>query len=472
MRTAIHSNRFGLGARPGDAVPSDPQADLLAQLQRFDPKPAPIAALPRQEWLVAQLIILLTANQGNIFGERARAAAIEMGIPAGYTHVRLAVASHNAAAKARTEVAVQSNTPFAERLVHFWANHFAVSGERIPARCLAGNMEFDAIRPNLMGRFETLLVAAVRHPAMMLYLDQPESVGPNSPVGQRIMRSRAALSDSSATTYNENLAREILELHTVGVNGGYGQADVGEFARALTGWSLSGHALHIQGLRTGAVGSFLFQPDWHEPGPRRVLGKNYAPAGEAQSLAILKDLAAQPQTATFIATKLAAHFVADVPPPALVERMARKYLETDGELASVYEVLVRAPEAWTTPLAKFKSPWDWAVSAARALGPLSSEQLDVSNFMNALGQDMWMPLSPAGWPDRTAGWASSDAMARRVEVADKIAQLAGPRTDAASLAPAVLPGTLSERTRMFLAEAAPGPDATRTLLLSPEFMRR
>jgi uncharacterized protein (DUF1800 family) len=244
----------------------------------------------------------------------------------------------------RIRNAVATDTPFVERMVHFWANHFAISVDKMELVGLGGLMEFEAIRPHVLGRFEDMLLAVEQHPAMLLYLDQAQSVGPDSTVGTRANRN-----GRKSVGLNENLAREIMELHTLGVRSGYTQADVTEFARAMTGWTVTG--IGRGGLPKPLtdplpVGSFVFAPTLHQPGERTILGKRYNQEGEAQARAVLADFARSPATAHHIATKLARHVVADDPPPSLVNRLARAYHGSQGDLPTLYRALIEAKEAW------------------------------------------------------------------------------------------------------------------------------
>ena len=218
-------------------------------------------------------------------------------------------------AKAHYDAAVRAELGFAERLVWFWSNHFCVNAD---GTVMAGAYEREAIRPHVLGNFADLLLAAEGHPAMLLYLDNASSMGPNSVAG--INRNRGL---------NENLGREILELHTLGVRTGYSQDDVISFAKVITGWTIYLPDLPDRG------GEFLYYPRMHEPGPQTVLGKAYRDTGIEQGRAVLADLARHPATALHVATKLARHFVADDPPPALVETLRRTFVETDGDLWQV-----------------------------------------------------------------------------------------------------------------------------------------
>ncbi|BAN24944.1 DUF1800 domain-containing protein [Caballeronia insecticola] len=463
---AIAVNRFGLGARPGEPLPDDPRGWLAAQT---DPQRGGYQALPPA--LSGQPSSAALAAQ---FAERQRALrdATDADKPA----VRKQYAEqirdvYRSAVDARVTSALVTPAPFIERLVHFWANHFAVSIEKPPVAMLAGSFENEAIRPHVLGRFEDMLVAAERHPAMQIFLDQPRSVGPDSPAAER-----AAMRDPQAKRgLNENLAREIMELHTLGVRSGYTQADVTEFARALTGWSLGAMTANATKDPT-PPGQFVFRPRLHEPGTRTVMGTQYAQANEAQPLAVLHDLANARATAHHVAEKLARHFVADTPPPALVERLADVFSNTGGDLPSVYRALVDAPDAWPasrpTAPAKFKTPWDWTISSLRGLGRTDLQGVRAAPLLTQLGQQVWRPGSPAGFDDVAASWAAPDALVRRVELAQRFAARTGDTLDARALGPQLLAGSLSDATASAVARAESAPTALALLLVSPDFLRR
>ena len=448
---ALALNRFGLGARPDDAPPADPQRWLLAQFDAYEPLPAAWKPLERTPALVSTWNNMQRSVRQAAEGQRSSIRE---------TYLRQGSGQYQAGVEARTSSALQTSTPFVERLVHFWSNHFAVSVDKLLIVGLAGGFEADAIRPNVLGRFEDLLLAVVRHPTMLLYLDQAQSTGPRS-----MMASRAGGEQQRGRGLNENLAREIMELHTLGVRSGYTQEDVTEFARALTGWTLPGDG-------SGADATFRFVPALHEPGPRTIQGKVYSEDGEQQARAVIHDLVTAPATALHIARKLARHFVADDPPQALVQRLADTFTRTGGDLVSVYRELVASPEAWQPSTVKFKAPWDWSISSLRALGRRSMPPAQASNLMTQLGQPVWRPGSPAGYNDSAASWAAPDALMRRVEVAQRFAQEAGDAIDARSLAPRVLPGALTETTAAAIARAESGGTALALLLVSPEFLRR
>ena len=247
-----------------------------------------------------------------------------------------------------------------------------------------------------------------------------------------------------------------------------------EFARALTGWTVSGlgrgPAARLTG--NGPVGEFAFAELIHEPGDRQIMGKTYRQDGERQAQAVLMDLAANPATARHISTKLARHFAGDDPPPAMVDRLTQAYLRTGGDLPTLYRAIVGSPEAWAPQPVKFKTPWEWSVSALRALGQQSLEPQIAGALMNELGQPTWKPGSPAGWDDIAASWAAPEALVRRVEVAQRIADRAGSSVDPRVLAEKVLGGSLSEATRTAIARAESPAEGLALLLVSPEFVRR
>jgi len=452
---AIALNRFGLGVRDDESPPADPRAWLLAQFDRYDPKPAAWAQLRDVPALVQSLA---AARQQAASGadERARLAARQ----AVRSEVRDA---YRDAVDARVQSALTTATPFVERLVHFWSNHFAISTEKPQVAALAGAFEAEAIRPHVLGRFEDMLLAVERHPAMQVFLDQVRSVGPDSMAAMRA----DARDPQHKRGLNENLAREIMELHTLGVRTGYTQDDVTEFARALTGWSIVGPK-----GGGGVPGSFVYRPGLHEPGERTIRGRRYAEQGEAQALAVLHDLADAPATARHVATKLARHFAGDDPSPALVARLDRAFQASNGDLPSVYRALVASQEAWSSAPVKFKTPWDWVLSTLRGLGTRELDGVKAAPLLTQLGQPVWRPGSPAGYDDIAASWAAPDALVRRVELAQRIAARAGDRIDARMLGPRLSAGTLSPATALALSRAESAQTALALLLVSPDFQRR
>jgi uncharacterized protein (DUF1800 family) len=505
-------NRFGLGARSDDTAPEEPRRWVLDQFERFEARPAPIAAAPGRAQVAGQLADYLeetrrergavrrgeaqpASGQGR---QRRRAQAPAepamqqnmqsggmaegndqlAGLPDSARRFIRQTSRQNylAMAQARTNAALNAPAPFVERMVHFWANHFAVSADKLTVIGIAGLLEFEAVRPHVLGRFRDMLVAVEQHPAMLLYLDQAQSIGPGSEGAQLAQRfARFNPQAQQRRGLNENLAREILELHTLGVNSGYAQADVTEFARALTGWTVSGltrgPAARFLGAQ-GQPGDFAFAPRIHEPGSRNIVGRSYAQDGEAQGLAILDDLAADPRTARHLATKLARHFAGDDPPPQMVERLTQAWLRSGGDLPTVYRAIVESPEAWSDARPKFRSPWDWSVAALRAVGTRQIEPQPAAGLLTQLGQPIWRPGSPAGYDDIAPSWAGPDALMRRVEAAERIASRTGGQIDARQLGPRVLPGALTPATAQAIARAESPGQGLALLLVSPEFLRR
>jgi uncharacterized protein (DUF1800 family) len=346
---------------------------------------------------------------------------------------------------------------FAERLVAFWANHFCVSAGRGPMiRLFAGAFEREAIRPHVLGNFADMLLAVEQHPAMLAFLDNSTSIGPNSRAGQR--RGRGL---------NENLAREILELHTLGVNGGYSQQDVGALARIITGWSFGA----LDG-RQGAPGDFFFNANTHEPGTQTLLGKTYAQPGVGQGIAALRDLAAHPTTAKFVATKLVRHFVADDPPPAIVDRLAGVFSRTGGDLRAVSLALVDDDQVWAAPLTKIRAPRDFIIAILRLTGFDPGQPGRVLNPMAQLGQPFWSPAGPDGFADTNAVWASSEGMKLRLELSSAIGQRLGGVLDARQALDAIGGDGVSMETRRAIAGAASRQQGLALALMSPEFQRR
>ena len=315
--------RFGLGRRGGEPLPADPGAWARAQLSGPDP-----LRLANPPTTAAGLAALREDRENRPPPAQSRGRAV-----------------FRQDAAAQLGNALTTPSPFRERLVWFWTNHFTVSLRRGDCAALVGAFVEEAIRPHVTGRFVDMLLAVMRHPAMLLYLDNVASAGPNSPAGQRGKRG-----------LNENLARECLELHTVSPAAGYTQADVTNFARVLTGWSID--------LRGDPPG-FRFRPFAHEPGEQTVMGRRFPP-GEEGGVAALRFLAAHPETHRFLAAKLVRHFVADDPPEDAVRRIAGVLRDTDGDLAAAAAMLTTLEAAWQ-PQTKLRTPLDHLIATLRAL---------------------------------------------------------------------------------------------------------
>jgi uncharacterized protein (DUF1800 family) len=465
---AIAANRFGLGAKPGDleTIGSHPKDWLVAQLAGSPP----VLTGPELRSSADTLARGLEARRQ--IREAKRAAADDEQSQANTAATLMKIGQvfrpiYVAEARARFAEGATTDRSFVERLTYFWTNHFAVSVDKNLVLGLAGSLEREAIRPNVLGRFSDMLLAVERHPAMLLYLDNHVSVGPNSQAARRV--ARRANSNGRRVGLNENLARETLELHTLGVGGGYTQTDVTTYAAVITGWSIGGEAGR---LPRGEPGEFMFRTELHEPGAKVVLGKRYPDTGYDQGVAVLRDLANKPATAHFIATKLTRHFISDDPPPRVVDRVASAFLSSDGHLPTVYRTLLEPPEAWSQSLVKYKTPNDYIVSSYRGLGlPVDAGHAPLAPF-EVMGQRTYSPGSPAGWPDRSADWDGASALIKRLEWADAVGQRVGSRLEAATLAPQLLGDSLSKGTQTAIARAASGAQAITLLLAAPEFMRR
>jgi uncharacterized protein (DUF1800 family) len=362
-----------------------------------------------------------------------------------------------AEALARIQRAALAECGFVERLVVFWSNHFCISaGKGGLARMWAGSFEREAIRPYVLGRFADMLKAVEQHPAMLFFLDNQQSLGPDSRAG--INRNRGL---------NENLAREIMELHTLGVGGGYSQDDVTSLARVITGWTFGGRQAQL-----GAPGSFIFNANAHEPGAQRVLGKVYDAGGVEQGEAVLADIARHPSTAKFIATKFVRHFVADDPPPALVARLQDVFNKTNGDLKALAVALVDSNEAWTVPIAKMRSPYEYLVATARIQARVPEDPGGVLGGLNVLGQPLWSPAGPNGFPDTNAAWAAPEGMKLRLDIASQVASRINNNIDPRQLLELAAADAASEETRRTIERAESRQQAMAILLMSPEFQRR
>lgn len=362
-----------------------------------------------------------------------------------------------AEALARLQRAMMVDCGFTERLVVFWSNHFCISASKGElARMWAGAFEREAIRPHVLGRFADMLKAVEQHPAMLFFLDNQQSLGPDSRAGQNRKRG-----------LNENLAREIMELHTLGVGGGYTQEDVTSLARIITGWTFAGR----QG-QLGAPGSFVFNANAHQPGPQRLLGKTYEATGLAQGEAALADIARHPSTANFIATKFVRHFVADDPPQAVVARLRDVFIKTDGDLKALATALVDSDEAWKAPLTKMRSPYDFLVASGRLLARVPEDPGGYLGNLNLLGQPLWTPAGPNGFPDTSAAWAAPEGMKLRLDIASQMGARLGPNIDPLDLLEFAAADAASIETRRTIERAESRQQALALLLMSPELQRR
>jgi len=419
--------RFGLGRKPDDTLPNNPAEWLAAQVEHLGPVPAGGATVAE-----AMAASALDRTEPRPPGEPSRARQM-----------------FRTEAQALIDLAITTDAPFHERLVWFWANHFTISLRRGIIAPLIGAYVRDAIRPHVTGKFGDMLLAVMRHPAMLLYLDNAGSTGPASAFG---LKQRRGL--------NENLARECLELHTCTPAAGYTQADVTEFARVLTGWSVG---------RQQEEPGFRFRPALHDPGAKQVLDQSF-PEGEQGGVEALAFLAAHPMTHRHLAAKLVQHFVADAPPPDVVRTVEGALRDTGGNLGAAAAALVREPAAWQ-PLAKLRTPWDYLLAAVRASGLPPDNRPDMLGIMAGLGQPVFNAPFPIGWPDAAADWAGPEALLRRIDWAYGFAGRAQ-LPEAEALADTALGPLLSNATLNEVRRAGSRRDAVTLLLGSPEFQRR
>lgn len=457
MMAAIAVTRFGLGARPGeiDAAKADPQGFLTVQIRREG------ADIPLDGGeTAAQRFEQMRDYQQQRQAERQRKdgqGQDDAALSAAKAAQALLRDKVNGDFLARARLAANTPAGFRERWALFWANHFTVSATKQITSVLIGPFEREAIRPHVFGGFEDLLVASSTHPAMLTYLDQAQSIGPNSPAGLRRRGARAGL--------NENLAREIMELHTVGVDAGYTQSDVTEFARALTGFSIGRDNEDRQG-------QFVFRDAAHEPGARTIMGRKYAEADIKQGLAVLKDLAADKRTVRHVCGKIARHFVSDTPPPALTARLEKRWLATNGDLAEVAKALVESPEAWDPTPAKFKTPYEYTLSTWRLIGAEPSAFERLGPILTGLGQKPFSAPSPKGWAEDAQTWASPDGLVKRMQWAQGFAAVVADRTDPNALAQQALGARLTPPVAKAVSRAETRKEAFALLVMSPEFQRR
>ncbi|MBV8456817.1 MAG: DUF1800 domain-containing protein [Acetobacteraceae bacterium] len=418
--------RFGLGGTAGSVPPADPKAWLRSQLAQ--PDPARLDPTPT----TAEALEALKYDREN------------KPLP-GQSQTR---ALYRRDAQAALTAAIATPAPFRERLVWFWTNHFTVSTRRGRVAGLIGPFIQEAIRPHVTGRFSDMLLAVMRHPAMLIYLDNAGSVGPNSRAGLRTHRG-----------LNENLARECLELHTVTPAAGYTQADVTSFARILTGWSID--------LKQDPPG-FRFRPFAHEPGEQTLMGRRFPP-GEQGGIEALRFLGTHPATYHHIATQLVCHFVADNTPPDAVQQIEAVLHDTRGDLGAVSLALINLQGAWQ-PQTKLRTPADLVLATLRLFSPPEAPPQALGALF-LLGQPMWSAPQPNGWPDRAADWTAPEAVMRRIDFAYAAAGRAANR-DPGPLAETALGPLIRPATFTAIQRAGSRREAIALLLASPEFQRR
>jgi uncharacterized protein (DUF1800 family) len=474
VQAAICLHRFGLGPRAGSiaAIASDPRGALLAEIERPDAgrindpglltsaQCARVAFKFQQEQRAARMAERAARNANP--SESGAPAASEMkpsdqapqAAPVRNASPGVPQRLYLDEARARFHAALDAKIGFAERLVWFWSNHFCVSADKGNVRPICGAYEREAIRAHALGRFADMLLAVESHPAMLIYLDNARSIGPNSMAGVRQKRG-----------LNENLAREILELHTLGVRSVYSQEDVTSFAKVITGWTVTPPRQDAE-----RAGEFQFNPRMHEPGAQSVIGRSYSDGGVEQGRAVLATLARHPATAKHVAGKLARHFIADDPPPALVQRLAKRFLETDGNLKEVAKALVTAPEAWEPMRGKLKRPGEWIVAALRGGGVTPPDIGPVMQAHNLLGEPLWRPSAPKGFADESGPWL--DGLSQRLDISNQLARRMAADADPREILEETIGPIASSDTRQSITRAESRPQALVLLFMAPEFQRR
>jgi len=432
MNSAIATNRFGLGATPFDIrnASEGPIEYVLAQM-------IPIAI---DKVYSSQSIALTMKNLGKDTSEASKDEARKFRQA---TYRQLSIGTLNNA--------ISSAQPFMWRMLDFFSNHFSVTARGPYLTAISPTLEREAIAPNLLGKFSDMLLSVSRHPVMLSYLNNEKSFGKNSLLGKK------------GKGLNENLAREILELHTLGVNGGYTQSDVIALSNGISGWG-------IQAPEKAKEGLFYFRKAGHEPNAQTLLGHSFNQEGEGQGEAMLKFIAALPATAKFISRKLVQHVVSDTPSPTLIKHVEQTWLDTEGDLKSVYHALVTHPHAWFDTPEKFKTPREFLISTCRGIGLSSLKEGFAMRSLTEMGQAPFKAGSPAGYEDSEdfwnsgyglfsrANWLSSLRISRDIEISD--------------LGDKLLGSTLSEHTRKLVARAESRERAFTLLFMSPEFMRR
>lgn len=451
----IAAHRFGLGPRPGELarMKKAPRDWVKAQIGARQEMPLALTGYPSSRDRLVAMMAVADGNKAAV--KKSGQLAREIALPE---------------LVAQYSVRLTSETSFVERMVAFWGNHFSVDRRKGLNRSIASAFASEAIRPHIFGKFEDMLFAAETHPAMLIYLDNILSVGPNSIFGKRRKRD-----------INENLARETLELHTLGVDGGYTQQDVEALAAILTGWAIPNQRFAKQAARLEkrlgrpvaeefGYGTFVFP--LHEPGPKTLLGKTYKETGAEEFRQVTKDLARHPSTARFIATKLVRHFVADDPPKRDVDRIAKVFAETKGDLAAVTRAVVDLDSVWATPLPKAKTPQEFVVASLRALGRDKINVMQLNGILLAMGQQPLAAPSPQGWPDRAEDWVSPGGLMRRIEYARELAGKVGNRLNPDQFMAWTLGEVASDETRALVRGAPSGEEAIAFILASREFQRR
>lgn len=446
----IAANRFGYGASKTliDAMGDNEKDWLISQLTPY--------TLPTVEWTSNIALERQEAYRQQQKRARQKLEQNKMQAMMSSEEISIKEISQQSDALALDTFlhTITTMQPLQARLLDFFSNHFSVSRKNRLTRLLAPTLEREAILPFLTESFSDMLMAVETHPAMLVYLNNNVSVGPNSVVGKK--RKKKGL--------NENLAREILELHTLGVNGGYTQQDVTEFAKAITG-------LSIGNMKRDEKAGFKFRRATHEPGARVILGKRFKEDNKTvgQALSILQMLAAHPSTALHLCTKLAKHFISDNPDPALVESMIKAWNQSEGNIPAVITQMILHPASWSGTDQKFKTPRDLLISACRACN-ITSTKPSLERMLAILGQAPFAAGSPAGFPDDSKAWSGPNPLMTRIEWANHFAGQV--KLTPQQVADQALGPRLTARTKQHIERAESKRQAIAMLLMSPEFQRR
>ncbi|TRX53952.1 DUF1800 family protein [Thalassomonas sp. M1454] len=444
-QAAIAVNRFGLGAK-GDELAqanANPKAWLKQQLQ-----PIKLSnSLYTSDYILTELAK---------YGEARRQAKKSKNAEAEFdkTNKERGKFLQNSYRGLSTDTFVaglNSNNSVSWRLLDFFSNHFSVSASGPQMTAIASTLEREAIAPNLLGNFEDMLLAVTKHPAMIVYLNNERSFGPNSRIGKK------------GRGLNENLAREILELHTLGVDGGYQQQDVIELAKGITGWSIANPR------KEDTVG-FMYRSWGKEPGDRVLLGKAYKQEGMAQGEAMLKDLANHPKTANYVCSKLVKHFISDKPSPDLVNILVATWQKSGGNIKAVMNAMIDSDLAWQAQKQKFKTPREFVMSSLRAVGKKNIKPKELFFTLNTFGQQPMQAGSPAGYSDEQQDWDGANALMSKIDWVSLLARKS--KANAEKVMQQTLNLKPSEHTYKSVVRAESRTQALALLLLSPEFLRR
>jgi len=437
----IAFQRFGLGAVPGkfESVGKDAEGALEDEVKQNK-----VAKIP----------------QGKLPSYGAACKRAQMGEAEDIRKQELA---------ARVDKHLDVRIGYVERLVMFWSNHFSMNvGKSGAVRGTIGQLERDVIREHVLGNFTDMMLGVYQHPAMMSYLDNDDSVGPNSEYGQH-----------RGVGFNENLAREAMELHTVGSGGGYTEKDVTNLSLILTGWSYVRNweaDYEYNGGHPGNRGKFIFRRDWAEPGKVKLRGKIYKGANMQRAKDAIKDLTRSPETAEHIAFKLVRHFITDEPTKAMVKPIARTFEKTKGDLKRVSLELLRLPEAFSTPMKKLRTPYELSIAQFRALKTRYADDTywSFAGPLRAMQHMPWEYLTPEGFPDETLYWLDPDGMTLRLETALYAGRVYDEqfKSTPKQLARDLFGDVLTRDTRERVEAASSIANALAILFCSPEFQRR